>query len=493
MGDTLQFIDRVAVSFTDRKDYPVKLPFNPPCRYPELTCSSFDEENDVYEGVRDLLRCLGLDKEHFGTEAWNPFGDFVRPGMTVFVKPNTVTHLHEGGKDIRSAIIHASILRPVLDYICIALKGAGKITVGDSQLLFSSFPKAMKESRIEELIAWYKEQTTVKIECLDLRMVRGARTWLYGKWKRVPINQDPLGYVAVDLSDRSAFKGIDPSKLRIAVASYKEMRRYHTERKHAYVFPRSFLESDVIFNVAKLKTHRRTGVTLCIKNFMGLPALKDCLPHFTVGSPSEGGDQYINPSARKRLCTRLHDRIQSEPGTVFKFVTAVAKKLVWNSHWIVPFRDDVFEAMWPGNDTLWRTLSDLNRIAVYSDKTGKVCDQPQRSVFCLIDGIIGGEKDGPLAPSPIAAGALVAGTNTVAVDAVATTLMGFDLNKIPVVARLIEKNDPLPLWGGKAANITVVEGGSMYNLDEYRERRNLRFEAHPAWKGQIELPTSKMP
>jgi hypothetical protein len=311
----------VAVNFVESRKYPATVPFHPPEKYPEYGGEQTDPGNCVYAEVRDTLRMLGLDGDNFGTRHWNPFREIVKPGMTVFVKPNTVRHYHMEYKDIFSVITHASILRPILDYISIALEGRGRIIIGDSQVIFGRFDKAMAISQIEGLLEWYRARTPISIECFDLRIVRGARSWMYGRWARKRVEQDPRGYKTVDLGDRSCFKGIDPRRLRIAISSHKMMYKFHSDGKHQYVFPGSVLESDAIINIAKLKTHRRTAVTLALKNFMGLPALKDCLPHFITGSVEEGGDQYIHPSRRKRLVLALHDQIQSnQSGTPIKSI-----------------------------------------------------------------------------------------------------------------------------------------------------------------------------
>jgi uncharacterized protein (DUF362 family) len=482
-------INKVAVQFLDRKTYPEQVPFNPPERYPEYAGTSLDETNTVYAGVRDMLYRLELDRENYGSSEWNPFKDAIQPGMTVFIKPNTVAHVHGEKNDINSVIVHASVLRPILDYVCIALKNEGRIIIGDSQLIMSLFDEAMKASGIKSLLAWYRQQTHVSIECFDLRIVRTARSWLYGKWRKVSVENDPRGYRTVDLGDRSCFKGIDPSRLRIAVASYKQMYKYHSNGKHQYIIPQSFLESDVVINISKFKTHRRTAVTLALKNFMGIPALKDSLPHFITGSVSEGGDQYINPSIRKKIGTKLHDQIQSNPFMVVKFVCALVKYLMWHSQKVVPFKDNISEAMWHGNDTLWRTLLDLNRIVLYSSKDGAMQEVPQRKIFCVIDGIIAGEKNGPLAPDPVSAGVLIAGFSPVTVDVVGASLMGFDIDKIPLIRKALEANHGLlPLYEGDRHTIEIIEHEGSYDLERYKKLRNLAFEAHPAWKGHVELP-----
>lgn len=123
---------RVAVSFTGLKDYPTELPFDPPERYPEYALKGVDPNNEVYAWVRETLHRAGLDQKNFGTPNWNPLGDIVQPGMKVLIKPNTVSHMHEENKEYFSVIIHPSVIRPMLDYLCIALKNQGKITIGDS-------------------------------------------------------------------------------------------------------------------------------------------------------------------------------------------------------------------------------------------------------------------------------------------------------------------------------------------------------------------------
>lgn len=479
---------KVSIVFTNKPHYPTINPFHPPESYPELKSASTDDSNHVYACVREAFRCLGLDRDNFGTAKWNPLKEIIEPGMTVFLKPNTVAHVHEDKKDVFSVIVHASVLRPILDYVCKALNDEGHIIVGDSQLYASHFDKAMAVSQIQELLDWYRNQTPVPIECFDLRTNRAVRTYLYGRWGRIPVGQDPRGYRFVDLGDLSCFKGIDPKRLRIAIASHKNMYKHHSGGKHEYVFPQSFLDSNAVISIPKLKTHRRTAVTLALKNFMGIPSWKDTLPHFMTGSVSEGGDQYINPSWRKRVVTRLHDVKESNPYIPVKFVCAVAKKILWESHKIFPFKDDVYEAMWYGNDTLWRTLMDLNRIVLYADKQGKIQETQQRKFFSLIDGVVGGEGDGPLSPDPVDSRVFLAGFNPVTVDAVGATLMGHDIAKIPLIQKGFEKdNGRCRVFCGSPGDIQVLNGDMAYTLKELPKHHNLKFEPHPGWKGHVEL------
>ena len=158
---------------------------------------------------------------------------------------------------------------------------------------------------------------------------------------------------------------------------------------------------------------------------------------------------------------------------------------------IIPFKDDVFEAMWPGNDTVWRTLFDLNKIIFYADKNGTLRDTQQRAYFCLVDGIVGGAKDGPIANEPVYSGVLIGGHNPVMVDAVGATIMGFDIKKIPLVQNALDdRTSVFPAFEGGANSIRVVDGDTIKTLQELADTRNLHFEPHPNWKGFIELDTN---
>ena len=55
------------------------------------------EHGEIFRAVESVLAQSGLDASHYGSAAWNPFGDLVRPGGRVVLKPNFVSsrNLHE--------------------------------------------------------------------------------------------------------------------------------------------------------------------------------------------------------------------------------------------------------------------------------------------------------------------------------------------------------------------------------------------------------------
>jgi hypothetical protein len=85
---------------------------------------------------------------------------------------------------------------------------------------------------------------------------------------------------------------------------------------------------------------------------------------------------------------------------------------------------------WWGNDTCWRSGLDINKILLYGSSQGELCPVQMRSYFSLVDGIVGGEGEGPLMPSPKRAGVLLAGFDPLSVDVVATQVMGFDPDRV---------------------------------------------------------------
>ena len=58
---------------------------------------------------------------------------------------------------------------------------------------------------------------------------------------------------------------------------------------HEYLISRSAMDADVFINLPKLKTHKKVGVTLSLKNLVGINGDKNYLPHFCIGTPAEGG------------------------------------------------------------------------------------------------------------------------------------------------------------------------------------------------------------
>jgi hypothetical protein len=98
-----------------------------------------------------------------------------------------------------------------------------------------------------------------------------------------------------------------------------------------------------------------------------------------------------------------------------------------------PNNEQDIAAAWYGNDTTWRMVLDLNKIVTYGLVDGTLSKTPQRMLFSLCDGIIGGQGDGPLQPDPLPMG-IVSFTNSSAMNDIAlATLMNFNIRRIPML------------------------------------------------------------
>jgi hypothetical protein len=155
--------------------YP-EFPYAPAEAYPEYAGRDVAAApNGVYAAVRENFRLLGFDAAHFGTPGWNPLGHLIHPGDTVFIKPNWVDHRHRFGDDIWSVITHPSVIRATLDYALIALKGSGRVVVGDNPHVDTNFADLRKLSRLDDLANYYRETRSVDVPFLDCRL------WLQGR------------------------------------------------------------------------------------------------------------------------------------------------------------------------------------------------------------------------------------------------------------------------------------------------------------------------
>ena len=142
---------------------------------------------------------------------------------------------------------------------------------------------------------------------------------------------------------------------------------------------------------------------------------------------------------------------------------------------------------WYGNDTTWRMVIDLNRILMYADEEGHPQNKPARRVFCIVDGIVGGEGNGPLDPTPRPAGVVLAGANPVAVDLACARIMGFDYKRLPVLCKATARHS-LPLSVSEYDEVICTSDNPQFDghLCEFNGA-SLAFEPHFGWKGHVEL------
>lgn len=476
--------------------YDSAAPFSPGVNYPEYpyqdaggSGNDVDTAGLIYGLIRRLLAEMGLDASRFGQPSWNPFGEFIRPGDTVLIKPNLVRHQHVDGGDLSSLITHASVLRPLIDYVTIALGDSGSLAIGDAPLQDADFAAVTAANGLDDVVAFCREKGR-SIDVVDFR-----REWLPAGPKRSHSRRkslpgDPNGYARVELDETSWLSPVDECADRFRVTCYNpaEMARHHGCGRHEYLIAGSVLGADVVINVPKLKTHAKAGITACLKNVVGINGNKDWLPHHRQGAPARGGDEYAHSSMMKSIAGTLLDRAnaagegsQVHHGTLLRAVAKMGR---------LTARDQYEEGSWYGNDTIWRTVLDLNRILLYASRDGVMHSTPQRRVFHVVDGVVAGEGNGPLRPSPRPIGLAMGGVSGAAVDALAARLMGFDYRRIPLIRHALV-GDSVNLAQPAPPDVQVLS-----DSERWRKVRlstggdSLRFLPADGWLGHIELEPS---
>ncbi len=503
---SMLFDPHVAVMDTEQHTYPDRPPFHPPTRYPEYPFNSneIDESNYVYDAVRQLFVLLGLDREHYGSRDWNPLGNIIRPGDNVVLKPNLVISDHPDGlPGIQASVVHGSIVRAFIDYALIANRGKGRITVADSPIKEVDFDRILELTGVGPTVTYLNQQHTLNVELIDFRDLQVTRNEHRVMVASQRLAGAPDGYRTIDLGQRSMLSEIadHAERYRSTAALYENaILQAHNRDHNFYSLPNRILQADALISLAKLKTHRKAGVTLSLKNLVGITNEKRWLPHHRVGSPSQGGDLYADATrldvkfkerAKDLLITHWWGRwgAQYVGLPLFKLYQRLAKPFLDHQYGNDAI-SQIEDGDWHGNDTVWRMVLDLNTLLFYSDRNGELCDTPQRRYLSVIDGIIGGMEEGPLKPRPIGCGALISGFNPVAVDMVCARMMGFDVERIPMLRRAAAR-EWLPLGRFTGEEIPVVS-----NLERWQKiwtslDRGFAFTPSRGWVGHIELRSKK--
>ena len=424
----------VAVVCRPGADYGTEAPYGPP--------------NPVYDIVESAFAKLGLDRARSGTAAWSPLSDVIQPGDRVLIKPNFVTnknfHTRLTGEHLACSSTHASVLRPIIDYALRATGPRGRVTLVDTPVEGCNLEEVVRALGVRDLLADYRRRG-FDVPLIDLRhfrvvprmlldnVQRGGRSWNLGVLQHERLDGDPLGYQVVNLAERSRFAAVSQRSARLAFhrAHLRTPVPHHSDGRHEYSMPRTVLNADVIITIAKMKTHKKSGVTLSLKSAIGLTNQKYWLPHYTRGTVEEDGDEYpVRPPAMSRLRNQLQ-RLPLPPPLSDHSLVARAPLVSASSG--ITMDGFVVEGSWEGNDTIWRTTLDLCHLLHYADHEGRLHDRPVRRHLALLDGIIAGEGEGPLAATPKRAGLFLAGRDPVLLDYVATELMGFDPSRVPTV------------------------------------------------------------
>ena len=418
----------------------------------------------IDKAVRRSVELLGLPD------------NFIQEGFNVLIKPNLVMDkngLAEEG--IECLYTQAAMVKPVIDYVLEKTNGNVNIVIGDAPMQECVFDNLVG---YKELVTYYHEKG-IDIKLVDFRELTSE---IIKDVHVQSINKEAKGKV-INLGEFSEFYGENEhtlKKMRVTNYDPRILPKHHHGKVHEYYISQYILDADLIINMPKPKTHRKAGVTGALKNLVGANTRKEFLPHHTLGAKENGGDEYKVSNPIHRLRSSLYDvkNVQAARGRITE-AQMVGGLINICSAFLKLGRNEYAEGSWYGNDTISRTIVDLNRIVKYSDKKGNICTEPQRKMLIIGDMVISGEKEGPVYPTAKKVGLIVSSTNSVYFDEAVISIMGFDSSKFPTMVRAWGATCFLPLIEKK--DIPVVLGD--YDLETIP---NLRFQPTSGWRNHIE-------
>ena len=411
------------------------------------------------------------------------------PGDWVVIKPNLVKESKETDPaEWQSVITSPQLIESVCVYVCERLSGRGKVTICDAPQTDSSFTQIAQRLDLFGIAERCSKQFGVSVEVIDLR----NEEWLCEQGvitERKKIAVDPNGALAFNLGCDSLFFGYKGEGCYYG-ADYDAgvVNQHHNGAIHEYLICATPVLADVFINLPKMKTHKKTGVTLSLKNLVGINADKNWLPHHTEGSPADGGDQFPDLTIKRKFeqsAVRLARSLALNTPIVG---TWLAQKL--RRAGTVAFGDGqrvIRSGNWYGNDTTWRMVLDLNRCLLYGNPDGTLRKENPKRYYCLVDGIIGMEGMGPMQGDSVNSNVIIGGADPVVVDMVASRVMGFDWCKLPVIREAFNLTS-YPISFARPEQVVIfsdIPGWSGRFMDVI-DHEFLSFKPHFGWAGHIE-------
>jgi uncharacterized protein (DUF362 family) len=384
--------------------------------YPELTPGDAFDQHPAILLLERAIKGVG------GDSAAGTLRSAVAEGGTVLIKPNWV----EPAKWASGKITHPALVLAVARLASQAVGPSGRVLIGEGTSEGDDLPKVLSATSFLSAMTAFG---------LDKASASGARVEI------VDLNRVSTGAVDADLRNLSRFAHSDELMYD---ARGKSMGRMGDGRVGVYRIARPVVDADLVIDMAKAKVHCSAGVTLALKNLIGVVpsadgprgkgGLKD-IPHYSKDD-NDAGRRYV------------------------------------------------------GNRTIGRTVADLNALVLYLAKDGTLRRSVQRKMLCVIDGVVSGQKN-QFNPQTIATGWVVAGFDPVAVDHVTSRCMGFDPARIQSLKPSVAGS--LVLGVADPKRVRVVYDGPGGFSGFLASGRRLKPELLTAdWGSTIKLQTASL-
>lgn len=419
--------------------------------------SSFYNNSDLLK--EEIKKCISSD-----------LSDNLIKGKSVLFKPNWVKHSLVSTDEL--------CLRTNDNFVLAALKvilemRPSNILIGDAPIQGCNWNKMISSAFIDA-IAKLSQEYRIHIEIKDFR----RRTYNFINNETLTEINPLSEYLIFNLGEESLLEPItNKGKTLFRVTNYDpdRMASAHSKGIHKYCITKEFFNADVIISLPKIKTHQKTGITGALKNLVGINGDKDFLPHHRIGGTKHGGDCYPGSSILRFLAELSLDAANRVQGKSIFWFWQKLSSILWRLS--IPGPEFNLAAGWYGNDTTWRMVMDLNKIAEYGKSDGTISKNPQRKIYSLCDGIIAGQGDGPLDPEPLPLGLISFADCSIINDWIMAILIGLPVNKIPIL-----KNHP----SEEDINRTIKLNGKHIktgNLQQYK----IKARAPIGWSEYLKL------
>lgn len=429
-----------------------------------------------------LFQTWGLDAGRYGSADWNPLAELIPAGARVVIKPNWVFHKNQSGAGLDCLLTHTSVIEGVAKYV--GLTKPAQLILGDAPLQGCDFAQLRRLMGIDEM------EQRLRDGGLPVRIADFRRTILHNNGhnrQRTEGVRDLGNFVLFDLGKHSLLEPLnaDAEKFRVTMYNPELLQRTHAPGRHQYLVAKEIVDANVVINLPKLKSHKKSCITGALKNLIGINGNKEYLPHHRKGGSQSGGDCYEGGAGWKRLTEDWLDeanrRAAGTTQSTYAWMASTAERIAAKLG-----ADENLEGSWYGNDTIWRTCLDLQRILRYGRVDGTIAGTPQRRVISITDAIIGGEGEGPLANTPIPSGFITGALSTAAAEWVHARLMGFDPRKIALLREAFGKFE-YPLTDFLPEQVRVWLEDSEKSANEIFPFGGRAFVPPHGWQGHCEL------
>ena len=410
----------------------------------------------------------------------------------IVVKPNWVQESHEYIPDRWECVIsHPVVVQIVLDELARMLSGLGTLSICDAPHTYANFSNILARGDLNKHINNLSNQyPDLRVELIDLR----REIWI--REDEVVVEResnicDPRGYARFNMGSHSLFYQC-PGEGNYYGADYDSsiVNDHHHGDVQEYLIAGTPICADLFVNIAKLKTHKKTGITCCLKNLVGINGDKNWLPHHTKGYPLIGGDEFPDISIKSLFESRLKSAgmklalgLPVVGPKLYAQMRAAGKQLLGDS------TRTIRNGNWFGNNTCWRMVLDLNRCLLYGSMDGCLDPAKRKAFLGIVDGIQGGEGNGPICPDPVESKVIIAGDDPASIDAVCAVLMGYDPMLFPVVKNAFDLNVTYPVASSEFDRLKVLDfrraHGDEVSIHSLSPAENTPFRPHFGWANYL--------